>query len=122
MKVLVADTGTEPDDHTATIPGELVVDSITCDRDRLRTGDACGCGKLWTGLASRRYTTVARVVDRPDLDVDTFAGLLADSLASSGWKNVVEWAQEWAEDVADLAAEWPEDTRLRRDVDEVGPA
>jgi hypothetical protein len=122
VRVLTAYTGTEPEDFTHTVAGELVMAAITCDRDRLRLPNACGCGRAWVGLASRKATSVARVDDRPDLTLELLADLIADSLRSAGWTDVAEWAREEAEDIAEIAAGFAEDTLVRRDVDEVSPA
>lgn len=65
MHVLTATAqtqGIEPDDFSFTVPGELV---------RLPYGhcfdDACGCQRAFVGLGSRRATTSALVVNRPEL-------------------------------------------------------
>jgi hypothetical protein len=65
MHVLTATAqtqGIEPDDFSFTLPGELV---------RLPYGhcgdEACGCRRAFVGLGSRRATTSALVVDRPEL-------------------------------------------------------
>lgn len=84
MRVLVATTETQgdrPGDYSATLEGELVtVLVVECDAP-----DRCGCGRGFPGLASRRATTTACVVERPDLDADTVRDLVADSLDRDGW-------------------------------------
>lgn len=117
MRVLVADRGTEADDFAYTVDGELVMFTITCDRDISGDGQ-CGCSRAFTGLSSRRCTSLARVEDR-DLDVETLTGLIADSLTTSGWKDVAEWAKDAGCEVAEVAADYDVGTVLRRHHDDL---
>jgi hypothetical protein len=71
--------GQRPGDFCYAVEGELVrLPSLECD-DAAR----CGCQRAFEGLSSHRATTTARVVDRTDLDPDTYAELLADELCDA---------------------------------------
>jgi hypothetical protein len=112
VKVLTASHGERADDFAWTVPGEVVMLGMVCARDEY--GDeGCGCGRAFTGLSSRRGTTVAVVADL-EVDCDDLTGLLAASLADAGWSQAREFARAAAEEIADEAAQWPVGTRLRR--------
>ncbi len=72
--------GQEPDDYCWTIDGELVrLPWIEC-----ADGARCGCARGLAGLGSQRATTTAEVVDRPELDILTYAALLVGELEDDG--------------------------------------
>ncbi len=77
MRVLVATSelqGTAPGDYSWTVDGELVVVDVTeCARP-----DRCGCGRGFPGVASRRATTTAMVVDLPHIARDDLVEVVAD--------------------------------------------
>jgi hypothetical protein len=45
----------------------------------------CGCERGFVGMASRRPSTTAEVVDRPGLTIEVVANELASSLQAGGW-------------------------------------
>ena len=72
MKVLVASRGTGPQDFAHGQDGELVYAADVCaeeirsmDPDDADSIGACGCSRAWTGVTSRKATTVAEVRDLP---------------------------------------------------------
>ena len=92
MRALVATDQTDPRDggFSYTVPGELLTAPPPCDKF------GCGCRWSFNGLSSTVGTTLALVVDRPDIDPATFAELVGDP---------------W---VSDVAAEYPPGTVLVR--------
>lgn len=109
MKVLVATSRTQgqrADDYHWALDGELVrLPGLVCP-DRL-----CGCARGLAGLGSSQATTTAEVVNRPDLDEDTYAGMLHSALVREGWlhntPDDVEAARDWALEHLSLAARFP---------------
>ena len=105
MRVLIATRETQhedTDDFCWTVEGELVrfPESICGDPD-------CGCDRSLAGMASSRATTTAKVVERDDIDAETFRLLLHDALVREGWVREDDaadraWVQQWAN--AHLAA------------------
>lgn len=77
MRVLVATSelqGAAPGDYSWTVDGELVVVDVTeCARP-----DRCGCGRGFPGVASRRATTTAMVVDLPHIGREDLVDVVAD--------------------------------------------
>ena len=97
MHVLVATAETQgdrPDDFFHAIEGELVMLPVLECADR-----RCGCRWSFTGISSHRMTTTAKVVDRPDLDYQSYRDLLlADAVASSPrWDPLAD--DEWLDDL-----------------------
>lgn len=112
MKVFVATRetqGAREDDYCWTVDGELVrLPGLTCDCPD------CGCDRGLAGLSSSRATTTAKVVDRDDLDPQTYGTLLCDTLTREGWVSPrgmsEEDAYEWAREHLELAAFFDEGT------------
>jgi hypothetical protein len=76
MYVLTATSETQglsADDYEWTVEGELVaLPLLECD------DGACGCARGWAGLSSRRATTTAVVMERPDLDRSAYRELIVE--------------------------------------------
>ncbi len=112
MKVFVATSqmqGVRADDYCWTVEGELVrLPGLTCDCPD------CGCERGMAGLSSSRATTTAKVVDRRDLDPQTYADLLCDALAREGWVSpngmTEEEARDWAREHLEFASFFDEGT------------
>lgn len=109
MKVLVATSRTQgqrDDDYHWALDGELVrLPGLVCaDPD-------CGCARALAGFGSSKATTTAEVVDRPELDDETYAGMLYSALLREGWlRNMpddAEYARDWALEHLSLAARFP---------------
>ena len=81
--------GQRDDDYHWCQEGELVHLNIAdcCD-------PACGCARGFSGFATHRATTTARVVDRPDMTIEQLARLLATSLHQGGWIDQPDPANE----------------------------
>ena len=93
MRVLVATNqlqGSNRGDYAHTVEGELVlVEVAECD-----TPEQCGCGRGWPGMASRKATTTALIVDLPHLSDGDLRQAIADWLDTSGWTDLVRNAAE----------------------------
>lgn len=89
--------GQRPTDYHHAWTGELVY--LTFQECKSPT---CGCTRSFAGLDSHRATTTARVVERPDLTIETLSQLLATSLHDGGW---LDSADPGAELVSWLATE-----------------
>jgi hypothetical protein len=114
--VLTASVGDQPGDFAWTVPGEMVYLGFVCDRDLMEGRDrGCGCGRSFSGLTSRKATTVAVVAD---LDL-TRDDIIRDGITQGGWST--EYADEAADITLTIAAEYPIGTRLRRWLDDVEP-
>jgi hypothetical protein len=124
MKVLTATSDTQgwrDNDFCWTVEGELVF-LVPFECARGFVDDDCGCRRSMAGLASHRATTTMKVVERDDLDPDTYFALTADGLHSQGYvkealldnPNVVAWVRELADELIDVAASWPAGTVLER--------
>ena len=75
--------GLRDDDYVWTVDGELVfVPTFEC-RDR-----SCGCNRGFAGVTSRRATTTAVIVDRPELEPDAYWGALFDAMCEQGYVEV----------------------------------
>lgn len=119
MKVLVATRetqGVREDDYCWTVEGELVrLPGLACDCPD------CGCDRGMAGLSSSRATTTAKVVNREDLDPQSYGVLLCDALTREGWVSnngmSEEEAYEWAREHLEFAAFFAEGTvvELRND-------
>jgi hypothetical protein len=100
VKILVATSftqGTSPDDYHYCVDGELVWLQEPCDRDKRNPDGPCGCGRGFAGAASHRATTTAMVVQSP---------LTRD--------DVVEWADNVADENLEIAAKLPAGTIIGR--------
>lgn len=72
--------GERDDDYVWTIDGELVfIPPLGC-----RT-PSCGCDRGFAGMTSHRATTTARIVDRPDMDVDAYWDVVYQSMSDQGY-------------------------------------
>ncbi len=71
--------GQRSTDYNHALSGELVYLPLDCANPR------CGCTRAFAGFDSHRATTTARLVDRPDLTIEAFSQLLADTLHDGGW-------------------------------------
>jgi hypothetical protein len=87
MRVLVATNelqGSTLGDYAHTVEGELVlVEVATCG-----SPEECGCGRDWPGMASRKATTTAMVVDLPHLSEGDLRLAITDWLDTSGWNDL----------------------------------
>lgn len=84
MLVLIATNetqGDQPGDFAHAVDGELVtpVGAECC------SPATCGCGRGFPGLASARATTIAMVVDRPELTEQDLRDAVWESLDRGGW-------------------------------------
>ncbi|MFG1617355.1 hypothetical protein ACGFI3_31720 [Nonomuraea wenchangensis] len=101
MLVLAAPHGDDPrdDGYNHAIPGELLYRPFICDSGQQ---DNCGCERSWVGTGSSKATTLAEVVDMPDMT-------RADYLATIGLYLMDMWgweareAYQEAQDIAGLA-------------------
>lgn len=113
MHVLIADTGTRPDDFNHADADELVTPAWVCTKGRR---GVCSCRRAFVGLRTGKGTTIARVIDA-DLDVDDFTQAYADSVANlpvGPGEIAIEVRQ-----VLDIARTFPLGSRLRRNRDDV---
>lgn len=112
MKLLVAAVGDREDDFAYTVPGEVVMSAVPCDRD-LRAGGECGCSRAFIGLASGRATTAAVVAD-VEMEFEELLALLRTAGdADREWLS--EDAEWWAAAVAEIGADCgPVGTMVKR--------
>lgn len=86
--------GERDDDYVWTIDGELVfIPPLGC-----RTPD-CGCDRDFAGMTSHRATTTARIMERPDMDVDAYWDIVFQSMSDQGYDII------GAEDLVDAVDE-----------------
>jgi hypothetical protein len=103
MKVLVATRDGEGEvagDFCFTVDGELVTPGML----ECSSPDTCGCGRSFSGLASSRGTTTARVVDLPEMTREDVRLALAESLRRGGWFSHIDERSADAMTEAQLAA------------------
>jgi len=84
MLVLVATNelqGTNPDDYSFTVEGELVT-PLTAE---CASGERCGCNRGFPGLASGFATTTAMVAERPGVGEEDLRDAVFDWLDRCGW-------------------------------------
>lgn len=124
MRVLAATSQTQgwrDNDFSWTVEGELVFfGPLECGRGSI--DDDCGCRRSMAGLVSHRATTTMKVVEREDLDADTYFALIADGLGSQGYvteelmtdRDVNEWIRGLTDELIELAAGCPVGTVLER--------
>lgn len=101
MLVLAAPNTDDPrdDGFVRTIPGELVTrPGIVCDAGRDHTG--CGCERSWSGITSRKGTTLAVVADRTDLTHDEYTAIV-----TAYYRDVWDWTQQDAHREAVMLAD-----------------
>lgn len=103
MLVLIATDelqGTDPDDYAWTVEGELVTALVS----ECASGDRCGCGRGFAGLASSRATTTAMIVDRPGVREPDVRDAVYGWLDRDGWVDLLQAdiAADRALDVGDL--------------------
>jgi hypothetical protein len=114
MKVLVATSrtqGARQNDYDWCVEGELLWAQEPCRKDRHDPDGPCGCGRGFAGMNSHRATTTARVADL-DIDRTSFVVALRASLKAQGWP--MSWARELADEMIELARNWPVDTVVER--------
>jgi hypothetical protein len=89
MLVLIATNalhGTNPDDYSFTVEGELVTPlAAECS-----SGERCGCNRGFPGLASGFATTTAMVAERPGVTEDDLRDAVFDWLDRCGWIDLFE--------------------------------
>ncbi len=124
MKVLVATNQTQgwrENDFCWTVEDELVVfPPLQCGCGSI--DDPCGCRRSMAGLVSHRATTTIKVVDRKELDPETYLTLISDGFIGQGYltKELMERADvnEWLRDITDelkvMADTFPVGTVLER--------
>lgn len=126
MKLLVATTRGQgrPGDFSWTVEGELVRVMDPCDRD-LASGDplgGCGCGRAFSGLASMRGTTTARVGELAVSETEVLM-VLHHSLVQAGYlgeeldDDEAAGLREELSDLERLAAPHPVGTVVERSFD-----
>ncbi len=124
MRVVTASSQTQgwrDNDFSWTVEGELVF-FTPFDCARGFVDDDCGCRRSMAGLVSHRGTTTMKVVERRDLDAETYFALIADALESQGYvtedllsnRNVNEWVHDLTDELIYLAASFPVGTVLER--------
>ncbi len=89
MLVLIATNelqGTNADDYSYTVEGELVTPLAA----ECASGERCGCNRGFPGLASSFATTTAMVVDRPGVSEGDLRDAVFDWLDRSGWIDLFE--------------------------------
>jgi hypothetical protein len=130
MKVLTATNETQgwrDNDFCWTVEGELVVfPPVECDCGSI--DDDCGCRRSMAGLVSHRATTTMKVVDREELDPETYFMLIKDGLEKQGYltkelekdPDVKEWLRDLDDDLRRTADAFPPSTILERRGDFVG--
>ena len=117
MKVLVAtrrQQGSEPDDFSWTVEGELVTPVVSeC------SSPTCGCDRGFGGLASHKVTTTAEVAEL-DIDPAALREAVRSSLADQGWLQYLsdpdadEFVSEHVEAIRMVASALPVGTVVRR--------
>lgn len=123
MKVLAATNKTQgrrDNDFCWAIEGELVTfPVIECECGT--SDDACGCHRAMAGLASSRGTTTMQVIDRPELDGETYYRLIADGLRRQGYipkgpmdAEVREWLRDVVRELVVAASIFEPGTVLER--------
>jgi hypothetical protein len=118
MKILVATPlgqGVRANDYTFCVEGELVWIGFACARDRRDPDGGCGCGRGFSGLNSHRATTTARVAEVSMTEAE-YAEALRSSLEQQGYGPDAPTVEE-AQQLAELAAEYPVGTVLERRLD-----
>lgn len=91
MRVLVATNqlqGTIEGDYAHTVEGELVLVEVA----ECANPQRCGCGRGWPGMASRKATTTAMVVDLEHLSERDLRQAISDWLETSGWTELFQSA------------------------------
>lgn len=118
MLLLAAPHGEDPHDgsHVDTVAGELLYRPFTCS-----SGDVgvCACGTRWAGVTSRRTTTLAEVVDRPNLTPRVYTDLIAAFLIDT-FQWIPADAEQEAGDLAAIAADFNPGTLLRIQGERIG--
>ena len=124
MKVLTATCETQgwrDNDYCWAVEGELVYFvPIECDGESI--DGRCGCRRGMAGVVSCRATTTIKVIERQDLDADTYSELIADAYQKQGYvteelmatQEVREWLRTMADELAELARPWSVGTVLER--------
>jgi hypothetical protein len=124
MKVFTATSETQglrDNDFSWTVEGELVFFApIECGRGYV--DDDCGCRRSLAGMVSERATTTVKVLEREDLDPESYFVLVADALERQGYvteelmtnPNVSDWVHDLTDELIWLAAGWPVGTVLER--------
>jgi hypothetical protein len=118
VKLLTAVDLTGPDDWCGCVPGELVLLGIVCARDDAGGDGSCGCGRVFSGVATGKATTTALVAEL-EMDRGDLVALLRDTFASPRWIFAPADAETFADDMIETAEEFAVDTVVRRNVDEV---
>ena len=100
MLVLIATNelqGSDPDDYSFTVEGELVTPVAT----ECASGERCGCNRGFPGLASGFATTTAMIVDRPGVTEDDLRDAVFDWMDRGGWIDLFERAAHERADAND---------------------
>jgi hypothetical protein len=100
MLVLVATNelqGSDPDDYSFTVEGELVTPLAA----ECASGERCGCNRGFPGLASGFATTTAMVVERPGVTEDDVRDAVFDWMDRCGWIDLFEQAARERADAND---------------------
>jgi hypothetical protein len=130
MKVLTATNETQgwrDNDFCWTVEGELVIfPPLECDCGSI--DDDCGCRRSMAGLVSHCATTTMKVVDREELDPETYFMLIKDGLKKQGYltkelereREVKEWLRDFSDDLRRTADVFPPSTILERRGDFLG--
>ena len=124
MNVLTATNQTQgwrDNDFCWTVAGELVFfPPLECDCGSI--DDRCGCRRALAGIASHRATTTIKVVDREELDPDTYFMLISDGLRDQGYvtkelmtkREVNDWLHDVIDDLMYIAGTFEVGTVLER--------
>jgi len=93
--------GSDPDDYSFTVEGELVTPLAA----ECASGERCGCTRGFPGLASGFATTTAVVVDRPGVTEDDLRDAVFDWMDRGGWIELFETAARERADANDGVAD-----------------
>lgn len=116
MKVLVATPtgqGRRESDFCWTVDGELVVVPFQCDADGDDPDGGCGCRRAMAGLSSNKGTTTFMVVESP-MTHDDYVYAIHDANERAGWGDHLDFADNMAALLLEVAAEYPPGTILER--------
>ncbi|GGO70651.1 DUF7715 family protein [Nonomuraea cavernae] len=104
MLILAAPHSDDPrdDGFNHAIPGELLYRPFVCSSGQEH---ACGCERSWAGVGSSRATTLAEVIDKPDMTPSEYLNTISLFLAET-WDWEVKDAVDEAQTLAAIAEDF----------------